>query len=278
MRKNKDNLIPFGKVEKVIYLEQRGRIKRGIPVGTVLFGIFGVLSLLYCISIAIAGFGTYFFLVWGAIGIFSLLLAVFLADRERVARVPIWLRIIAVLLFCLGLALFGAVEGIILSQYQAVPAAGADYVIILGAQWKPEGPSEVLRRRLDTAVKYLNANPEAMVIVSGGQGNNEPVSEADGMRQYLVSAGISDERILVEDRSTNTLENLVYSGRLLDKENDRVVIVTNNFHMFRALQIAKRQGYTKAEGLAASSVPWFVPNNLLREFLGVVKDFAVGNL
>lgn len=247
-------------------------------MGTVLFGIFGVLSLLYCISIAIAGFGTYFFLVWGAIGVFSLLLAFLLADREKIARVPAWLKVIAVLLFCLGLALFGAVEGIIFSQYQAVPAAGADYVIILGAQWKPEGPSEVLRRRLDTAVKYLNANPEAMAIVSGGQGSNEPISEADGMRQYLVSAGISDERILVEDQSTSTLENLVYSGRLLDKENDRVVIVTNNFHMFRALQIARRQGYTKTEGLAASSVAWFAPNNLLREFLGVVKDFVVGNL
>ena len=97
------------------------------------------------------------------------------------------------------------------------------------------------------------------------------------MRQYLLTAGIEDERILVEDKSTNTVENLTFSGGLLDKENSRVVIVTNNFHVFRALKIAEKQGY-HAEGLAASSVTWMVPNNMLREFFGVLKDFVVGNM
>lgn len=278
MRKEKNDLIPFDKSKKVIYLDQRGRIKQGIPVGALLFGIFGVLCILYCIGIAIAGFGTYFFLIWGLMGVLSLLLAALLANRELVARLPVWLKVMAITLFCMGLFLFGAVEGMILTQYQAYPAPGADYVIILGAQWKPEGPSEVLRRRLNSAVQYLNQNPDTMVIVSGGQGSNEPISEAAGMRQYLSDIGVSDERILMEDQSGNTMENLVFSGRLLDKENDRVVIVTNNFHMFRALRIAGKQGYAKVEGLAASSVTGFVPNNLLREFLGVVKDYVVGNL
>ena len=278
MRKDKNNLIPFEKSKKIIYLEQRGRVKKGIPVGAVLFGILGVLCILYCASIAVAGFGTYFFLVWGLMGVLSLLLAVLLANRELTARLPVWLKAFAVVLFCLGLLLFGAVEGMILTQYHAYPTPGADYVIILGAQWKPEGPSEVLRRRLNSAAQYLNQNPDTMVIVSGGQGSNELISEAAGMRQYLVEIGISDERILVEDQSTNTMENLVFSSRLLDKENDKVVIVTNNFHMFRALQIANKQGYVNAEGLAASSVTGFLPNNLLREFFGVLKDFVVGNM
>ena len=98
------------------------------------------------------------------------------------------------------------------------------------------------------------------------------------MRGYLLQAGIEESRILVEDASSNTYENLVFSGELLDRENDKVVIVTNNFHVFRALSIAKKQGYHKAEGLAASSVLGMGPNNLLREFLGVLKDFWVGNL
>lgn len=278
MQRDKNKRILFEKSKKVTHTEQRERTKKRLPMGTVLFGILGVLSILYCIGIAAAGFGTYFFLIWGLIGVLSLLLAALLANRELVARLPVWLKVIAITLFCLGLVLFGTVEGMILTQFHASPSPGADYVIILGAQWKPQGPSEALRRRLDIAAKYLEQNSDTAVIVSGGQGSNEPISEAAGMRQYLVDIGIDEERILMEDRSTNTMENLVFSGNLLDKQNDRVVIVTNNFHVFRALQIARKQGYANAEGLAASSVVSFLPNNLLREFMGVVKDFLVGNM
>lgn len=278
MRRDKNKLIPFEKSKKVIYLEERGKAERGIPLGAVFFWVLGVCCILYCIGVSIVGFGTYFFLVWGVLGVLSLLVGTFLSSRERVHRVPKWLRIVVSVLFLMGVILFCTVEGMIFSQYSAKPQPGADYVIILGAQWKPGGPSEVLRRRLDRAVEYLRENPDTTVIVSGGQGSNEPISEAAGMRQYLVNAGISDEKILVEDQSTNTLENLVFSGRLLDKKNDSVVIVTNNFHVFRAMRIAEKQGYVHAEGMAASSVAGLAPNNLLREFVGVVKDFLMGNL
>ena len=77
-------------------------------------------------------------------------------------------------------------EGMIFGQFGAKAEAGADYVIILGAQWKTTGPSYVLQKRLDKAIEYLNANPETKVIVSGGQGYNEPVSEAEGMKGYLA--------------------------------------------------------------------------------------------
>lgn len=278
MRRQKNGLIPFEKSRKVIYLEQRGRSERRIPFSAVFFWILGICCILYCVGVAVIGFGTYFFLVWGGLGAGALLVGTFLADRERVRRLPGWLRGAAATVFFAGLVLFCAVEGLIFTQYHAKPQPGADYMIILGAQWKTSGPSEVLRRRLDRALEYLRENPDTIVIVSGGQGGNEPVSEAAGMRQYLVDAGISDERILMEDRSTNTAENLAFSGRLLDVSGNRVVIVTNNFHMFRALKIAEKQGYKNAEGLAASAVAGLAPNNLLREFLGVVKDFLMGNL
>ena len=278
MRRQKNELTPFEKSRKVIYLERRGRPERRLPFSAVFFWILGVCCILYCVGVAVIGFGTYFFLVWGGLGAGALLVGTFLADRERVRRLPGWLRGAAVTVFLAGVILFCAVEGLIFSQYHAKPQPGADYMIILGAQWKMSGPSEVLRRRLDGALEYLRENPDTIVIVSGGQGSNEPVSEAAGMRQYLVDAGISDERILTEDRSTNTAENLAFSGRLLDVSGDRVVIVTNNFHMFRALKIAEKQGYKNTEGLAASAVAGLVPNNLLREFLGVVKDFVMGNL
>ena len=278
MRRDKDKLIPFEKSKKVIYLDRRGKAERGVPLSAVFFWMLGICCVLYCIGVAVVGFGTYFFLVWGAIGLFSLLVGFFLSDRERVQRLPKWLRVIVFLLFLIGLGLFFAIEGMIFSEYNAVPKPGAEYMIVLGAQWKPEGPSDVLRRRLDKAAEYLNANPDTVVIVSGGQGSDEPISEAAGMRQYLANAGISDERILMEDKSTSTLENLMFSSSLLDKENDRVVIVTNNFHMFRDLRLAKKQGYQNVEGLAASAVTTLVPNNLLREFLCVIYEFVEGTL
>lgn len=259
-------------------MERSGKVRNGVLMSAMLFWFLGVCCVLYCGGIAVMGFGTYFFLIWGVMGIVFLLLGSFLSKRELMDRIPKWIKMTALILFSAGLLLFGSVEGLILSQYGATARPGADYVIILGAQWKPEGPSEVLRRRLDKAVEYLNDNHDTCVIVSGGQGSNEIVSEAAGMRQYLVDAGIDEERIQMEDASANTYENLVFSGRLLEIENDRIVIVTNNFHMFRALGIAKKQGYKNVEGLAASSLPGMAPHNLLREFLGVVKDFIVGNL
>ncbi len=278
MRKNEDRLIPREKTSRIIYLERRGREKKGYVLWGLCFGLLGIICILYCVAIAIGGAGTSFFLIWAVLGAFFVLLGLLLSRRSLMERLPAWFKGMALGLFFFAVLVFGAVEGLILSQYHAVPEPGADYVIILGAQWKVTGPSEVLRRRLDKAIEYLQANPDTKVIVSGGQGTNEPVAEAVGMQEYLVNAGISDTRILVEAHSTNTYENLVFSRGLLDPGKDRVVVVTNNFHLFRAVKIAARQGYENVEGLAASSVIWMAPNNLLREFLGVLKDFLAGNL
>lgn len=277
MRRNRlDRLIPFEESRRIIRLERRGR-NRNSAIGGV-FGILGAACLLYCVGIAIAGFGTYFFLIWGCMGIACVSLWALLRSERCMDAIPGWAKGACCGAFGLGLLLFGTVEGMILSRYGAEAGPGADYLIVLGAQWKASGPSEVLRRRLDEAVAYLERNPDTKAIVSGGQGGNENISEAQGMRGYLIQAGIDEGRILVEDRSANTYENLVFSAELLDREKDRVVVVTNNFHMFRALAIARKQGYANVEGLAASSVPGMAPNNLLREFFGVAKDFLVGNL
>ena len=279
MRRDKsDKLVPFEKSKRVIRLDKRGLERSRYYVVANIFGLLGVACLGYCAGIAIAGHGTYFFLIWGGIGAVCIGLWALLRSRRIMEAIPGWIKSTCVVIFVLALLLFGVVEGKILSQYNAQAAPGADYLIVLGAQWKSTGPSEVLRRRLDKAVSYLEQNPDTKVIVSGGQGDNETISEAEGMRGYLLQAGIDESRILVEDASSNTYENLVFSGELLDRGNDRVVIVTNNFHVFRALSIARKQGYHNAEGLAASSVLGMGPNNLLREFLGVLKDFWVGNL
>ncbi len=277
-RNRKENLIPLEKSRRTIQIEKRGYTPGGHPILAGIFGIIGLLCVIYCIGVGVTGFGTYFFLIWGAMGLCSLILALILRSGRIMNAIPVWLKGLFCALFCLGLLLFGGVEARILSQYNAQALPGADFLIVLGAQWKSTGPSEVLRRRLDKAIDYLESNPDTKAIVTGGQGGNESIPEAAGMRDYLIQAGIGEERILVEDRSTSTYENLVFSAGLLNPPDDRVVIVTNNFHVFRAISIAKKQGYLNVEGLAASTPLGSEPNNLLREFMGVVKDFFVGNL
>lgn len=238
--------------------------------------ILGILCIFYCISIFFVGFGTRFFLVWSVMGAAFIFLGI-AVDKKWFDSFPMWIKVAFGGFVLAGTILFLVVEGMILSKVGATGMPNADYCVILGAQWKRQGPSEPLRRRLDTAVEYLEQNPETKVIVSGGRGTDEIIAEADGMAEYLKNAGIAEDRILIENQSGNTNENLLFSAGLFNKEASSVVIVTNNFHVFRALQLAKKQGY-QAEGLAASSVAWMLPNNLLREFVGVLKDFLVGNL
>ncbi|MBQ4259551.1 MAG: YdcF family protein [Lachnospiraceae bacterium] len=240
--------------------------------------ILGILSVLYCVGISFAGFGTYFFLIWVAIGMVLFAMAYLFWDPVLWHRIPIYVKAATGIIIGVGLLIFIIVEGMVLTHFSAIPDTGADYCIILGAQWKKNGPSTVLKYRLDEAVSYLQENPETKVIVSGGKGYNEPMAEADGMREYLLKAGVGANRIITENKSSNTYENLTFSAEFLDKEKDCVVIVTNNFHMFRALRIAEKQGYGNVQGLSAKSVVGFLPNNLLREFVGVMKDWLFGNL
>lgn len=273
------DLVPLEKARRVIHLYNRNSNREvTYPRLGLLFYVLGFLCIIYCLGISMVGFGTYFFLIWDGIGIFSLLMGFILRSERILGWLPGWVKKVFVGLLSVGMILFCVVEGLILLEFGAKASPGADYCIVLGAQWKSTGPSEVLRRRLDKAVEYLEENPDTMVIVSGGQGSNEQITEAAGMRQYLVAAGVDDYRIIMEEASTSTYENLIFSAAFLQKESDKVVLVTNNFHTYRATQIAEKQGYENVEALAASSVPGLLPNNLLREFIGVMKDFIMGNM
>lgn len=278
MSRRKDRLIPIEKHKRVIRLEDRGK-ERELKFGKLLFGILAVLCVLYCAGIGLfMGYGTSFFLIWAVMGLGFGIISLFCARPALRRKIPaVWLRLFWIC-FGIGLAVFLLVEGLVLSGCSAEGVENADYVIVLGAQWRSSGPSRVLKYRLDSAVDYLRRNPDTRVIVSGGQGSNEPMAEGDGMREYLLQAGIEEGRILVENTSVNTYENLRNSGELLDKENAGVVIITNDFHVFRAVRLAKAQGYRKVWGLAAGSYAPMQVHNLFREFFGVVKDFLMGNL
>jgi uncharacterized SAM-binding protein YcdF (DUF218 family) len=178
----------------------------------------------------------------------------------------------------LGVAAFLFVEGIIISKGKLQPESGADYVIVLGAQVRGRSLSRALKSRLDTAYEYLEDNENTKVIVSGGQGNGEDISEAEAMSQYLLLKRIKEDKIIKEDQSTNTYENINFSMKLMEEGKYHIVIVTNQFHVFRATSIAKKQGLIGVQGLGAPNDDILTLSYYVREFLAVIKDKLVGNI
>jgi uncharacterized SAM-binding protein YcdF (DUF218 family) len=160
------------------------------------------------------------------------------------------------------------------------PQGGESTVIVLGARIHGDRPSRMLRERLDVAADYLQENPEATCIVSGGQGDDEQISEAECIIRLLREAGIEEERILREDQSTSTAENIRFSNVLIDDETATVGVVTNGYHMFRAKLIARSNTPCEVSGVSAGSSLFMLPHNMTREFIALVVgalrgDFAL---
>lgn len=158
----------------------------------------------------------------------------------------------------------------------------SDYVIVLGAGIKGERPSLTLMQRLDKTIEYVNnQEKEPKIIVSGGQGRGEDISEAQAMKKYLVDKGIKEELIIMEDKSTSTSENLIFSKEILEKyankgiENIKIKIITSDFHAFRSNMIAKKLGYKDISLYTNSTLPALIPVMYSREFLAVIKSYLV---
>jgi uncharacterized SAM-binding protein YcdF (DUF218 family) len=213
--------------------------------------------------------GSKFYLFWFAAGFLSLLLAA-ISYFQWWTRFPKSVRYGILGICAMGMLSFLVVEGCILSQFGKKGRPGMKYLIVLGAQVYETRPSLVLRYRLDAALDYLNENPETICIVSGGQGQNEPRPEADVMAEYLEAHGIAASRILRERKSETTDQNISFSRKLM-KDESSVAVVTNNFHLFRACQIARNSGLEEIEGISAPSSPAYLPNNMIREFFAEVK-------
>jgi uncharacterized SAM-binding protein YcdF (DUF218 family) len=129
----------------------------------------------------------------------------------------------------------------------------------------------MLKKRLDKAYELLVRYPDIPVVVTGGQGDDEIISESQAMTNYLISQGIDRERILMEDKSVNTLENMKFSReKILETGRDgKVAYSTTNYHVFRSYVYAHDAGMN-AEGIAAPTKRYFWPNAFLREFVGLL--------
>ena len=137
------------------------------------------------------------------------------------------------------------ISGFIVGTSLNAPAENSSpTAVVLGAEVKPWGASALLQQRIDAAEKYLKSHPKASAVLTGGQGETEPMSEAQCMYKSLVKQGISPERLLIEDKATNTKENVEFSYRIIEDNNlnKNMAIVTDSYHQFRTRIIAKKQG------------------------------------
>jgi len=160
-----------------------------------------------------------------------------------------------------------------ISQYShtEVPK-NADYLIVLGARVKGTVPSLALASRINSAAEYLKKNKETIVIASGGKGPGEDISEAESIRRELVEQGIGETRIILEDQSTDTYENINFSKKLIPEDARLGLVVTNTFHLYRAVSIAQDYGL-EVQGLPAKT-PWkAVVKSYSREYLAITKFY-----
>lgn len=142
-----------------------------------------------------------------------------------------------------------------------------DFVIVLGAGLlNGREITPLLKSRIDKGLEFLTGNNS--LVFSGGKGSDEALSEAQAMANYAIAQGVSEKQIILEEKSTNTYENMLFSKQIIGNRSAR--FVTNNFHVFRASLFGKKVGL-KADGNGSKTAFYYLPNAILREFVGVMS-------
>ena len=223
-------------------------------------GIFMLAALVGVLSTGINA-GTAFTVT---VSVILLAFAFFYGRLPLAIRISILSLLVLGILFAAFLPIYGSVDTV---DHQE------DAVIVLGAGLRGEEPSRALRFRLDAAYDYAVKNPKAIIIVSGGQGANEVIPESTAMKRYLLKKGIAEERIIEENKSTSTKENLTFSKKILDEalgEDYRTVIITNDYHILRAESLAKKAGFSQISHTSGRTpLTIFIPCTL-RECAAVI--------
>lgn len=154
----------------------------------------------------------------------------------------------------------------------------SNYLLVPGAGIIRKEPSFTLAGRLDTAIHYLNNNPETKVIVSGGLSDGQLASEAQVMAWYLEKHKISSDRIILEENASNTLENILFSKKhvenLYETSLNEIIIITSDYHLLRSQMIARRTGM-RASGIKSTSPPDLYQQYAVREYFAIFKSMLL---
>jgi len=204
-----------------------------------------------------------------------LALGVYTVFFERLKKIK-WLNyaIIASLAICLGFGAFVMVYG-----RRDTVTFTEDVAIVLGAGVRNEEVTRTLRKRLDMAVEYHALNPNALIIVSGGQGPGQTITEAQAMARYLEGAGVPPDIIIQEGGSHSTYENMRLSKAILEEifpQGFDAVVITNDFHIFRSIRFARVSGMENPTSLHGDTPLHTLPGMLLREIAAIVKMWLIG--
>jgi uncharacterized SAM-binding protein YcdF (DUF218 family) len=259
----------------------------------------------YVVIVLYSGITTSFSLIWLFFAAVCFFFSFGIENYEKHKdKIPLYVPVAAITVACAGIVIFAVVEILIFTGVAVSDASNLDYVIVLGARVKDDGLSKSLQNRLDKAIDYLDENPGTTLILSGGQGADEPVAEAIAMRDYLVFNGVREEQLILEMRSTSTVENIAYSRVEIEKEQERrkekrsessvfmepgtylvvpdkpikIGVLTSDFHVFRAMRIAEKWGIPDVYGIACESDPVLFVNYCVRECAAILKDRVVGNM
>ena len=208
--------------------------------------------------------------------------AVLLFCRHKSPKIRKIARIVKVLTFAAIFAFlvsFVWIEGLILTHDEGTERPTAQTIILLGAGLDGDRPSRTLIARMQTALAYLEEHPQAVAVVTGGQGAGETVTEAFAMEKWLTARGIDPKRIYREEQATDTRENLRYSKEIIEKQNlpQPVAVVSSSFHLYRAEKLAGQAGLEGVQTLSAPvpDVPlqWLSASVYLREYCSILLMF-----
>ncbi len=248
-------------------------MEKGTLVKVCLSLIFAVGFIVFFVPVT-AGIINFGNAVGMALFTFLFMLVIFWNKASELFRTNAVFRGISI--FAAMLAIAFAVLAVIISANMAAaagntPPKGKTAVIVLGCKVKGEEPSLMLRKRIMAACEFLKNEPEAVCIASGGQGSDELISEAECIKRILEENGISSDRIILEDRSTSTDENIRFSKEIIMKNglDGSVTIVTNTYHQLRASMIADKYGM-ETYAVSADTSLWLLPTYWLREIFGII--------
>ncbi|GAA0071659.1 YdcF family protein [Clostridium sardiniense] len=245
----------------------------------ILLLILGIICLVYFVFVNVVfGYTTFssFYLVVG------LIMIVYYFSVKKLMQFSWFKEIIKPLriLLIVGIIIFIVVEGMII-MYPKKSAEKSEYVLVLGAGIRGENLTTTLRDRLNAAIRYMDeTNFKGDIIVSGGQGPGESITEAEAMRRYLVKEGINNDKIILENKSTNTFQNFKYTKEKIEDEekidiaNADVTVITTDFHALRSSIIAKRNGYENIKFYSSNTEWYLVPSMYAREFFAFFKSLV----
>lgn len=190
------------------------------------------------------------------------------------------LRKVCTVCLVIGLLAFSITEGCIIGASFGNPDKHCDYFVVLGAKVREDGPSVSLWDRIYGAAEYMHSHPDAIAVVSGGQGNDEPMTEGQAMYDELVKLGIQPERIWIEDRATSTRENITFALDLIEERTgirpDTLGVVSSEYHLLRAGLLTRECGAEFVGIPAKTSRASQLVNHMMREAAAVWEYIILG--